>query len=193
MLYIGFVIINLIFNVLAWVLSPVLPLFAIQQYGWINNHETRGNEPRLPWWLGWFQTPDNSLLGDDGHKTRWKSKPEHWQMAAWLVRNPAYGLAWGRLAANVEDGVVCYTGNPWIGSRQNPQFGKCAIKVTSDDGTSFWCWLYVRDLGVWLGERRMLKLQFGWELTPYAQDERRLTGKSVAMLKFSPRVITLRG
>lgn len=43
--------INLFVTAIAWIISPVLPLFASSD-GW------------LPRWLWWFQTPDNSIDGD---------------------------------------------------------------------------------------------------------------------------------
>ena len=52
-------LISIPLTVLALILAPVLPLFANSD-GW------------LPKWLWWFQTPDNSLDGDQGWIT------EHW-------------------------------------------------------------------------------------------------------------------
>ena len=41
-------------------IAPVLPLFCDEE-GW------------LPDWLCWFQTPDYSCDGEEGHKKRWPS------------------------------------------------------------------------------------------------------------------------
>lgn len=62
--------------------------------GYCNNNTSTGIEPRLPQYLSWFMTPDNSLWGDDS----WKNKhcpnyKSYWGMVKWLYRNPAYGLA----------------------------------------------------------------------------------------------------
>ncbi len=43
----------------AYVLAPILPLFA--------------NDGWLPIWLSWFQTPDASINGDSG----WKNSDQH--------------------------------------------------------------------------------------------------------------------
>lgn len=83
-----------------WLLSPVWALFGRMQYGKVNNASAFAIEPRLPHWLKWLATPDNSLWGDDG----WRNKhcPDYWGgyigMVGWLYRNAGYGLAWGPLA-----------------------------------------------------------------------------------------------
>ncbi len=90
------------FTLLAMLLSPVLPLFAREfVWGKCDNGAVERWEPRLPKWLAWFQTPDNSLWGDPG----WRNEhcPAHWGdylgKVLWLLRNPGYGFAWSVLAA----------------------------------------------------------------------------------------------
>lgn len=93
--------IGLAFTLLAWILSPFLPLFSALQLGACDNGSIPQRlEPRLPLWLAWFQTPDNSLWGDAGWRTvhcpHYKS---YLGMVKWLFRNPGYGFAWSVLAA----------------------------------------------------------------------------------------------
>lgn len=61
-----YLVVGELFGLLAWVVAPILPMFATMQDGWSDNSHYRAVEPRLPWWLGWFMTPDNSLWGDNG-------------------------------------------------------------------------------------------------------------------------------
>jgi len=102
---------SLAMTLLAYVLAPVLPLFSMR--GWL----VKG--------LGWFQTPDNSLYGDEGHEKRWGYAHSYWQMVAWLFRNPAYGFEWdGPLAALIKETDVPLTkGNPWVKNRHNAVAG----------------------------------------------------------------------
>jgi len=90
LIYLLLVPINLVGTILTFPLAFFLPLFATGQYGWINNATAKATEPRLPAWLNWFQTWDNSLWGDNGfksnHGTSWFSQVQ------WLWRNPFYGF-----------------------------------------------------------------------------------------------------
>lgn len=82
------------FFTFALIATPVMPLFRKDSYGAIDNANEYGIEPRLPWYLDWFQTQDNSLWGDNGWQT--KHCPEfktYFGMVKWLWRNPAYGFA----------------------------------------------------------------------------------------------------
>lgn len=104
----------LAFEVLAKLLSPLLPLFARPAEGWCDNGSRWLLEPRLPDWLAWFQTPDNSLWGDTGWRTI--HCPNHFDsylgMALWLWRNSACGFARSVLARTVQLADVTYAGNP---------------------------------------------------------------------------------
>lgn len=77
-------VLQLLFTLLAYLISPALPLFA-KSAGY------------LPTWLAWFQTPDASLdagweqgyftiTGKPGAFSLW------WYRMRWLWRNPAYGF-----------------------------------------------------------------------------------------------------
>ena len=82
----------LVMYVLALIIHPILPLFKEVRLGKSNNANAELEEPRLPKWLSWFDTPDNSLLGDENWKNNHSGN--HWSMAAWLYRNTLYGFKW---------------------------------------------------------------------------------------------------
>lgn len=94
MIYIQYLvmsILNIVITLLAIILAPILPIFSSNAYGWCNNHSFEGFEPRLPIWLGWFQTPDNSLYGDYSFQKLFP-KGSYWSKVHWLLRNPAYSF-----------------------------------------------------------------------------------------------------
>lgn len=64
MKYAILLIINTIVTLMCLILAPGLPLFSIPQKGKCNNGEYEAVEPRLPKWLNWFQSQDNSLWGE---------------------------------------------------------------------------------------------------------------------------------
>lgn len=84
------VIINLIGTALTFPLAPIVVLFKSDKEGWNNNGTRWAVGPRLANWLSWFQTPDNSLNGDDGFRTL--HNPCWWSKVQWLWRNPFYGF-----------------------------------------------------------------------------------------------------
>lgn len=99
-MYTIYLLISLVAQVIAWVITPLLPLFAVLRDGWSDNHNVRAVEPRLPSWLSWFDTPDNSLFGDKS----WRSKHDggYWSQVAWLYRNSLYGFKWTVLSREVQ-------------------------------------------------------------------------------------------
>jgi hypothetical protein len=90
-LYPFLVIINLIGTVLTFPLALIVVLFHKDSEGWSNNGTRWSVGPRLIKPLTWFQTPDNSLNGDDGFRTL--HNPCWWSKVQWLWRNPFYGFA----------------------------------------------------------------------------------------------------
>ena len=156
---------SLAMTLLALLLAPVLPLFA-DRNGW------------LPWRLSWFQTPDNSLWGDEGHIVRWGGRRSYWRMVAWLLRNPAYGFEWdGPLAARCAPlSVVKVWGNPWIKNRTAAIAGWYFCRVGP-----YWNFKAVIPL---FGDLAFMP-EFGWKLQELAQG-RKINGK--AMYVFSLRL-----
>lgn len=89
------------FTILAFIVGPLLPFFAVMREGPADNNNKVAIEPRLPKWLFWFDTTtDNGLWGDHGWRT--KHCPNLWGtyrgMVGWLWRNPACGFGWGPLS-----------------------------------------------------------------------------------------------
>ena len=125
---------NFTFDVFATLVAPILPLFATVQLGNSDNNNARLYEPRLPHWLSWFQTPDNSLYGDKGWQTiHYPNYKSYLGMVLWLVRNSAYGLIYGPLSAKftrITD--IIYTGNTKI-DRKNPKDVGQFFKATCKD------------------------------------------------------------
>lgn len=169
----------LVFNLCAWLAAPVLPLFAVARDGLINNGNDHAVEPRLPRWLSWFMTWDNSLYGDNGHKERWGHAGSYRQMVAWLLRNPAYGFEREVLGAKITPSDRVQTnGNPWIKNRTRGVEGRLFVWIGN-----YWCWKRVIDTNdgyCWMFEA-------GWKLQPYAQDGRRTATEPVAQLVLSLR------
>lgn len=95
--------INLVIALLAWMLAPILPLFANSD-GW------------LPSWLWIFQTPDASLDGDSGWKDISQHPfvtklPRYLRQVLWLFRNPSYGFNWTVLVSKPLPKDWSYRGN----------------------------------------------------------------------------------
>lgn len=89
--YILLVPISLLITLIAVILAPVLPVFAVQKDWWIDNHSKRGVGPVLPTWLNWFMTPDNTLDGDATFERL--NGTGYLAKVKWLWRNPAYSFA----------------------------------------------------------------------------------------------------
>jgi len=164
-----YLLISLPMELLAILLAPVLPLFARPRYGPIDNGNAYGVEPRLPRWLDWFATPDNSLLGDEGHKARWRGRSQYLQMVAWLLRNRLYGFRWSVLAAPLERSAIHWSGNLNIRNRQHGVAGLLRVRMGG-------YWQYKRITPLWLG--RCLQLNLGWIIDPFIKDPGK-TGKAI--------------
>lgn len=149
---------SLAMTLLAYVLAPVLPLFSMR--GWLVRE------------LWWFQTPDNSLYGDQGHEERWGFAHSYAQMVAWLFRNPAYGFEWnGPLAASItrDDHLTDLSGDPWIKNRANAKAGSYLCRVGD-----YWNYKLIKPI---FGDTALMA-EFGWKLQGYAQG-REVEGKAM--------------
>ena len=89
--YILLVPFSLLLTLLAIIIAPVLPVFAVQKEWWLDNHAKRAVGPVLPSWLNWFMTPDNSLDGDATFEQL--NGISYWSKVKWLWRDPAYSFA----------------------------------------------------------------------------------------------------
>jgi hypothetical protein len=122
--WLGLVPLNTLITVLTYVLSPVLPLFAKEQYGALDNNGHWGLGPRLPSWLSWFQTPDNSLNGDATFER--ENPPSYLNRAKWLRRNPGYNIGTRYLTAPY---CTTISGDPTIKDNDNARAGWCFVRT----------------------------------------------------------------
>lgn len=169
------------FNLTAYIIAPVLPLFAKDYSGNSDNGNIIKIEPRLPKYLSWFMTPDNSLWGDNGWQTihciNYKS---YFGMVKWLWRNPAYGFEkFGPLSAKVSsEHTIKYIGNKDIKDRPKHISGYCLIFIGN-----YWNFhLITPKLFGYCA-----KLEFGWKLQTYAEYPNLLKTEPYAQYVFSPR------
>ena len=124
LLYIILVPLSLLITLLAVILAPILPIFATEQEGWNDNHSYWGKGPRLPTWLSWFQTPDNSLDGDATFQKN--NGTSYWAHVKWLWRNPAYSFALRYLVPPYQTSV---SGDKTIKDNDNAKEGWCFVRA----------------------------------------------------------------
>jgi hypothetical protein len=118
LLYFLLVPISLIITLIAVIIAPILPIFATSQDGWNDNHSYWCKGPRLPVWLSWFQTPDNSL---DGDATFFRlNPPSYFSQIKWLLRNPAYSFA---LRYFIPNNTATFNGDNLIKDNDNAREG----------------------------------------------------------------------
>lgn len=185
--WLALAVVSLIFTALAMLLAPVLPLAARNRRGLSDNARRMTDEPRLPPWLSWFQTPDNSLWGDVGWRTI--HCQDHWDsylgMVLWLWRNPAYGFEGSVLAARIGPAsVVTWSGDTGIRNQPVGRAGRCFTKVMNEEGTIYWHLYWVRPISA----GRCLNVNLGWKLKTYAEVPARVLIESRAMFCCSPRI-----
>jgi hypothetical protein len=150
-LYPFYVVINLTMTLIAYVIAPILPIFSVQKDGWLDNHSVYGIGPRLPTWLNWFMTPDNSLDGDRTFQQI--NGRSYWAKVKWLWRNPAYS--------------VCLK---YINTIENQTFVKGDDSIRDNDNAKAGL-VFVRCAGlfqfVWInpiGGNRCFYLNIGWNI-----------------------------
>ena len=144
--------------VLAWLLAPILPAFAI-------------GKGHLPRWLSWFDTPDNTLDGDLGYIAShapfrgygvagWR---RYINRAWWLVRNPGYGFSYSVLGHQVNSMPRVVSGDPLVSDSVNLTVGRMhglSGHVLVREGEAFEFYL-VRQYGK---SGRCFRLRLGWKL-----------------------------
>ena len=163
----------LVVNLLAYLLAPILPLFAVDAYGKLDNNNADGWGWRLPNWLAWLGTNDNALTGDAGHLERTDDCTEYWRMVLWLWRNPAVGFDAAVLNADLVPACtqVSVTGDPLIQDAPHGKEGYCLTQVQG-----YWNLVYVKRFG-----SRCLKLDLGWQLKTFAEGHPLTTTARYAM------------
>lgn len=150
------VLVNFATTILAYVIAPVLPLFATQQNGWCDNHSYYGGGPRLPDWLNWFMTPDNSLDGD--HTFLMTNGYGYWSQVKWLWRNPAYSCGLKYLNAPFD---ASFRGNNLIRDNDNAVSGWVLVNANG---------LFQFVLIVPIGFSRCVMVNLGWNIRALCDD-----------------------
>lgn len=153
MIYLVYLIlapISLLLTLLAVILAPILPLFAVQKLWWCDNHAYESVGPVLPAWLNWFMTPDNTLDGDATFQSI--NGISYWSKVKWLWRNPAYSFA------------LCYVNSPYETSVQ----GDPTIK-DNDNAKKGWCLVHANRLFQFtlvapIGFSRCIYVNLGWNI-----------------------------
>ena len=157
-------------QIFAYLITPLLPLFAVYRNGKSDNASYYSFGYRLPTWLAWFDTPDNGLEGD--HNWQYSHPMDtYWNQVAWLYRNSLYGFKWSVLAAPANNKVWLSISGPTNLDYHTKTYG--TLRITRGDG--YWQYKSVRPF---LG--RILILNMGWLLDDLSQER--------ALFMCSPRL-----
>jgi len=174
-LYLVLVPLSLFLTLIAVILAPVLPVLATAQEGWLDNHAKWGYGPRLPTWLSWFQTPDNSLDGDATFERL--NGISYWSKVKWLWRNPCYAFA------------LRYLSNPFY----TQVSGDKTIK-DNDNAKAGWCLVHANGLFQFtlvapIGYSRCIYINLGWNVRGLVDDNvQPKPDPYQATFVFSPRI-----
>lgn len=167
--------ISLLLTLVAVLLAPVMPVFAVQKDGWLDNHSIWGIGPRLPTWLNWFMTPDNTLDGDATFEKL--NPPSYWSKVKWLWRNPAYSFALRYLTTPYE---ASYKGDNTIKDNDNAKAGWCKVSVNG---------LFQFTSVTPIGFSRCIYINLGWNVRALVDDNvQPKPDPYQATFVFSPRI-----
>ena len=150
--------------VLAWLLAPILPAFAI-------------GKDHLPYELSYFSAEDNPLDGDIGYVmlhapfkgygvTGWR---QYINRVVWLWRNPGYGFSYSVLGHQVNSMPRVVSGNPLVSDSVNLTVGRMhglSGHVLVREGRAFELYL-VRQYGK---SGRCFRLRLGWKLLGWVNE-----------------------
>jgi hypothetical protein len=173
-------------TILTFPLAFILPLFAQYQEGRLDNNTQYGWGWYLPSWLNWFQTPDNSLDGDEGWRVN------HWQWRfklptklatyvgriGWLWRNPGYGVGVEFIDSPVPV-TATYTGNKNVNDSPGVE-GYCFVK-----GAGLFQLVWVKKIS----DTKCIYCNFGWGIKGLIDGPET---KYKATYAFSPRISTFK-
>ena len=174
-LYLLLVPISLILTLVAVILAPVLPMLATAQEGWLDNHAKWGFGPRLPTWLSWFQTPDNSLDGDATFERL--NGISYWAKVKWLWRNPCYAFAIRYL---MPEYITSVSGDKTIKDNDNAKAGWCLVHANG---------LFQFTSVTPIGYSRCIYVNLGWNIRALVDDGVPVKPNPYqATFVFSPRI-----
>lgn len=184
----------LLATIVALILSPILPIFAEYRLGKSDNSSKLLVEPRLPNWLNWFMTQDNSLWGDSGWRTihcqNWNS---YAGMVKWLLRNPGQGIAWSVFSYQLPPNIQLH----WKGTGLNvDKAPNCEgwFFITLEQSTlmSGFHYRFYRVYGIKCWDWRLhvaFYFDVGWLLHPYLRStESYGTANNYALYQFQPKL-----
>jgi len=175
-LYFILVPLSLLLTLLAVLIAPVLPLLASNQEGWLDNHSSWGLGPRLPTWLSWFQTPDNSLDGDATFEAN--NGISYWAKVKWLWRNPCYAFAIQYL---INPYYTIVKGDKTIKDNDNAKEGWCIVQANG-----LFQFVLVRRIG---STSRAIYINVGWNIRGLVDDNvQPKPDPWQATFVFSPRI-----
>lgn len=176
LIYLILVPVSLMVTLIGIVLAPVLPLFATEQDGWSDNQSYRAVEPRLPSWLSWFMTPDNSLYGDHAFTTI--NGKSYLAQVKWLWRNPAYSFGLKYLISPFT--AVSY-GDKTIKDNDKAKEGWCFVKANG-----LFQFRYIKRIG---STNRCFLVNLGWNIMALVDDGIKVKPDPYqATFVFSPRI-----
>lgn len=169
-------------TLLTFPLAFILPFLGENRIGNLDNGTDVGEGYYLKPWLNWFQTPDNSLDGDEG----WRN--EHWQWrlklplalavyvgrVGWLWRNPGYGF--GRMT------VINY-GAIWTGDSSVNEHKEGSLLIYGMDNKCFQYRLVKR-----LTAGKVLYMNLGWNVKGLY--EQPIGASQIVTFAFSPRIVS---
>jgi len=175
LLYTVLVPLSLLITLLAVIFAPILPVFAKNTYGWLDNGSKEGFGPRLPKWLNWFQTWDNSLDGDATFEAA--NPPSYWSKVKWIVRNPAPSFGIRTLNAPYQ---TSYKGDPTIKDNDNAKAGRLLVKA---NGLFQFAWI------IPIGFSRCIYINLGWNIRALIDPNvNPKPNPYIATFVFSPRI-----
>ena len=154
--YLFLVPISLVITLLALITAPVMVLFTQQKEGWLDNGSMWGIGPRLPTWLNWFMTPDNSLDGD--YTFQQANGRSYWSKVKWLWRNPAYAFGLCNIQVPYTTEVL---GDKTIKDNDNAKKGWCLVHANS---------LFQFTLVSPIGFNRCIYINLGWNIRGLVDD-----------------------
>lgn len=171
LIYLVLVPISLITTLIAIITAPIMPIFAKQIDGWLLNHSIWGIGPRLPTWLNWFMTPDNSLDGDETFQQI--NGRSYWSKVKWLWRNPAYGFALRYINRPYN---IYVAGDNTIKDNDNAKAGWCFVKSNG---------LFQFTSVTPIGFNRCIYIVLGWNIRGVVTTNQDIWQATFA---FSPRI-----
>lgn len=167
---------SLLMTLLGLILAPILPLFAQYDFGWSDNHSYQAVEPRLPIWLNWFMTPDNSLYGDTTYIQI--NGIGYLAGVKWLIRNPAYSFGLRYLTSPYITEVL---GDKTIKDNDNAKAGWCFVKANG-----LFQFTYIKRI---FSSSRCIYVVLGWNIRHLVDDNVAIKNNPhMATFAFSPRI-----